>query len=40
MFIKYYLYIYFVMNEEHYFLKFTLSPVALARPVTFRRRRP
>jgi hypothetical protein len=37
---KYNLYIYRVMNEEIYFLYSTVSPVALARPFTSRRRRP
>jgi len=39
-FIQYNLYIYRVMNEEIYFLYSTVSPVALARPFTSRRRRP
>ncbi len=38
--VKYYLYIYLVMNEEIYFLNFNMSPVALACPFTSRRRRP
>ena len=37
---KYNLYIYPVMNEKNYFLYSTVSPVALARPFTSRRRRP
>lgn len=40
MTLKYYLYIYAVMNEDIYFLNSPMSPVALARPFTSCSRRP